>query len=117
MCDCMNDPPVFYEAHTVKGRKTHKCSECLRVIEKGEHHEYVRGLWEGDFDQFRTCSDCLELRHDLKIECFAHGLLMDEFDDHLEMQAVIDFFDRRQENLIRLKRERELAQATATRGE
>lgn len=107
MCDCYLDPPTFYEAHIVKGRKPHKCSECLCVIEKGEHHEYVRGLWEGDFDQFRTCSKCLTLRHEIKIDCFAHSQLMDELDDHLDTPSVIEFFERRQTNWERLKRERE----------
>lgn len=106
MCDCDLYPPTFYEACEVKGRKEHKCSECLRAIAIGERHEYVKGLWEGDFDQFRTCSECVLLRESLKIDCFGHGQLMDELDDHRDTPSVIEFFERRQVNWERLKRER-----------
>lgn len=115
MCDCYWDnPPTFYECRTVKGRKEHKCSECLRVIEKGEHHEYAKGLWDGDFSDFRTCKTCCDMRDEIKLTCYCHGQMMDELDerDCPGVQSVSDFRQRRRDNWERLYgKNRQLANA------
>ena len=49
----------------VRARREHKCCECDRVIERGEEHEHVRGLWEGYWESYRTCLGCMRLRDDL----------------------------------------------------
>lgn len=109
MCDCyFNNPPTFYDSATVKGRKDHKCAECLRVIPKGELHEYAKGLWDGRFDDFRTCETCQELIRECGITCYCHELLMDELDerDYPDSQLVRAFFDRRRANYRRLEEAR-----------
>ena len=115
MCDCYWDnPPTFYDCRTVKGRKEHRCSECLRTIEKGEQHEYVKGLWDGDFGTFRTCGDCMAMTGEIEVTCWCHGQLMDEIDerDYPGVQSVVDFHERRAANWVRLDREkRQLANA------
>lgn len=105
MCDCYWDnPPTIYECREVKGRKEHKCSECLRVIEKGERHEYAKGLWNGDFSDFRTCKTCCDMRDEIKLTCYCHGQMMDELDerDYPGVQSVVDFQQRRRDNWDRL---------------
>lgn len=110
MCDCLFDnPPTFYKVRQVKGRKDYTCAECLRDIPKGEPHEYAKGLWEGSFDSFRTCNLCTGMRDEIELSCYCHGLMMDEIDqrDFPDTQSVSDFFERRDENYWRRKRERE----------
>ena len=50
---------------TRKARKTWKCCECRREIKPGELYEYVKGFWDGSFDQYRTCRECAEIRKSL----------------------------------------------------
>jgi len=108
MCDCDCDPPTFYESKLVKARKAHKCSECLRVIEKGEQHEYAKGLWEGDFSDFRTCSTCLAMIAECRIKCYCHGQLLEELDYRFlpGVKSILDFRQRRIDNYERLRKEK-----------
>lgn len=55
-----NEPKCF-QVITRKARKEHKCCECRKVIEKGEHYEYCSGIWD-DPDSYKTCQSCVELR-------------------------------------------------------
>lgn len=101
MCDCdYSDPPTFYESKMVRGRKTHRCCECLRTIEKGEQHQYTTGLWDGNFEDFRTCDTCLAMIAEVKLECYCHGFVMDELDvrDYEGVACVESFFARRRAN-------------------
>jgi hypothetical protein len=51
------------EDKVVKARKDHRCVECRETIAKGQKHEYIKGLWDGRFDTFRTCLSCVEIRN------------------------------------------------------
>lgn len=45
-------------------RRKHVCCECRRVIDPGEQYEIiVVGKWEGTIAQFKTCSECREIRN------------------------------------------------------
>lgn len=104
MCDCSDYAPTFYARKIVKGRKEHQCDECLRIIESGEQHEYAKGLWEGDFLQFRTCQTCRAMVEEIGLECYCHGSLMDEIVelDYPESESVATFFERRRANYDRI---------------
>ena len=41
-------------------RKPHRCEWCGEVIAVGEKHARYVGKWEGDFQNWRMHSDCLE---------------------------------------------------------
>ena len=72
-CDYDYDPPEFFDRHTVKrARKTFKCDECHGPIKPGESYERKVGKWDGDFDVYRECALCLEMRQWAKISvpCF-----------------------------------------------
>lgn len=104
MCHCDYDPPEFYDRNFVKGSKPHKCIECLRVIEVGESQEVVSGKWEGDFETFRTCMMCVDLRESMQLECFAHGMLVDDVSQADPFtDAMQEFRDRRDENYRRIQ--------------
>lgn len=63
---CDYDPATLYVSRKIKAAKPHKCSECRGVIQKNESHELVKGLWDGRWESFRTCPDCLHLRCSLQ---------------------------------------------------
>src|SRR5258706_5117559 len=46
----------------VTGRKEYACTECRLPIIKGQRHELIKGRWEGEFCQYRTCLLCVEIR-------------------------------------------------------
>lgn len=109
MCDCMDYAPDVYKCREIKGRKQHTCCECLRLIGKGESHEYVKGLWDGEWSVYRTCNTCTAMRDEVGLTCYCFGQMMDCLDerDFPKNSSVAKFHQRRNENYWRRKRERE----------
>lgn len=109
MCSCDHDPPEFYDVNFVKGRKPHRCCECLRQIPVGEQQEVVSGKWESGFSMFRTCMKCVDVRNNLDLECWAHTELEEEVSsgDHDHIEGVKEFRERRRVNFDIWKAERE----------
>lgn len=50
---------------TVRARKQHRCCECHRTIEPGEHYENIRGVCCGEMVIMKTCPFCVRVRDDL----------------------------------------------------
>jgi hypothetical protein len=75
--DCDSSPDFLTCAH-VKARKPHKCFECGRRIAIGDIYEYVTGKWEGEFDTFKTCDLCAEIRAVFFCESWLYGNMWDE---------------------------------------
>lgn len=50
----------FYEAKTVKTRKSHRCDYCHRDFPPGTTMEYESGLDESGFFVGYTCPDCVK---------------------------------------------------------
>ena len=63
MCDCGDGPEAFWERHSV-AKKWHRCNECGGHIQPGERYWAVRGIWEGDAQSFKTCSECEDLQNE-----------------------------------------------------
>ena len=76
----------FCNIKKVKARKTHKCCACHRSIEPGEEYEYVSGIWDGDFDTYKTCIDCLSIRDNF----FCNGYYYEFEEALMEHLNVID---------------------------
>lgn len=67
-CVCVDfdgETAEFFSERMVKARKDHVCTECGDTIKKGDTYEYVVGKWEGDFDYYKTCQTCKNIRNDL----------------------------------------------------
>ena len=111
MCDCSDYPPTLYQCKNVKGRKDYRCDECLQIIEKGEQHEYIKGLWEGNFSSFRTCQTCRDMLRETGIDCYCHGQLMDELHevDFAHLKSVVDFQARRRVNYALIREAKHLS--------
>lgn len=62
-CDWTGDdwPADFWSSRTVKARVAHRCSECDRTIQPGEHYDRWCMKWEGHIDYGATCSDCVRV--------------------------------------------------------
>jgi len=64
-CDCSNegyDHADIYQEEYPVARKPHRCCECGEIIQPGQKHHKVRGLWDGSWDTFRTCMTCYNIR-------------------------------------------------------
>lgn len=62
------EPPDVYDVSTPKAKKQHTCCECRGFIEPGEKYQRVRGLWDHEWLNFKTCLDCVILRDEISGE-------------------------------------------------
>ena len=114
MCHCDHDPPEFFFTSLVRGRRTHRCCECLATISVGQRHEVSRGKWDGRFEVFRTCEDCLQVRAVMKLECWAFGELYEEAVECRGVLPVVrEFLERREANQLLINNLRPAANSPA----
>jgi hypothetical protein len=59
MCDF--DLPSVYHEKMVKARKAHYCYECRKQISKGEVYEYISGVWDSQWSNYKICASCSDL--------------------------------------------------------
>ena len=69
--------PEAYRHIERKARKAHRCCECSGVIQPKETYHYHSGIWEGEPDDFKICSDCQKLKDKMNAELTDHCLLME----------------------------------------
>jgi len=54
--------PSFHDIKTPVARSLHKCGECGRAICPGHRYERAAGVWDGKWEVYKTCADCLSVR-------------------------------------------------------
>lgn len=59
MCDCSCERPEFFDSSRPRARKPQRCCECKRTIRVGETYDRASGKWDGRFDSYATCLDCM----------------------------------------------------------
>lgn len=59
MCDL--ETPEFCEESRPKAAKEHRCCECRGTIYTGEIYHLLKGVWNGEFQTYKTCTDCRDL--------------------------------------------------------
>jgi hypothetical protein len=64
----------------VKARKPHCCCECAVTINVGDLHEYVRGLYDGEWETYRTCARCLNVHADYFAGRRVLGCMVEDFE-------------------------------------
>lgn len=90
-CSCKIDididegSPDFTSQKMVTARKDHKCIECRGVIKKGDLYEKTAGKWDGSFESFKTCSDCLSLRKEFFSGGYYYGHIWEDFEIYVDM--------------------------------
>jgi len=60
------DLPSVFSDTVRKARREHKCCECQGIIKPGEKYHIFKGCWEGKWDEFKTCLDCIEVRDEIR---------------------------------------------------
>ena len=65
--DC--DPWEFFHAEPRKAAKDHRCTECCRVVAKGETYDYAVGKIDSYFCTYRTCEHCAAAAQWLQTAC------------------------------------------------
>jgi hypothetical protein len=118
MCDCGDfDPPSVFDERMVTARKSHRCSECSRTIQKGERYKYIFGVWDGDARSFHTCAECLSawewFNKEYECDCYIFGEMLGEFlnmlpypnaGDNGALQSHIDRFAARRKEARELRK-------------
>jgi hypothetical protein len=69
MADLMDDDYELLDQSIRVAVKAHKCSECGRIIERGESYENSRGLMDGRWYEHHTCAHCQAARGWLSDVC------------------------------------------------
>jgi len=88
-CSCIyvgneDDIADFHSKKIQTARKPHSCSECKRVIEPGESYEYVAGSWDGFFQTYKTCEDCLSIRNQFFCDGWFYGEIHSLLFEHIQ---------------------------------
>jgi len=53
-CISIDNGPEVMTEEIRKARKAHRCCECGGKIAPSDTYEYVKGLWDGDWSEFKT---------------------------------------------------------------
>lgn len=87
-CVCDYDRPDVYRRETRIARVPHKCYECCNTIQKGERYEYNTSLYDGDWNESKTCCRCLTVREYVESHapcfCWLHGSMLDDAKNVIE---------------------------------
>ena len=89
-CDCscsMDERPSVYWDKWRTARKQHICCECGSDIDPGEQYYQVKGVWDGEFQTFKTCLLCQGIRNEAFTageECICFGDLWEAVGNEFE---------------------------------
>lgn len=68
---------------TVRARKPHECGECGRPIAPGEQYERSKMLFDGKFDVYRTCVDCVSIRTHCFCDSWMYTSILEDLREHI----------------------------------
>lgn len=97
----MSENPSAYKQSTPKAIKVHRCCECRGEIQPGEVYHLLTGVWDGRGMSFKTCSDCEQLRKQLKEDSDLHW---DEMPALGQLGSEVEYWHADQFDRIRIKR-------------
>lgn len=89
--DCINhvqmgdegSGPSCYQVSRPIARKAHTCCECRTIILPGKQYTVESGLWDGDFQTFKTCPDCMSVRNSFFNAGFQYESLWEDLEEHI----------------------------------
>lgn len=94
-CACIDsdygdgEPAEYFNDVEIKSRKQHKCCECDETIETGTIYERATGKWNGSWDTYKTCADCLSIRKAFFCS-YIYGCLWTDLKEYLEPGECLD---------------------------
>ena len=71
-----------------RARKSWVCDECRETIQPGDLYEHFKGLFEGIWDEYRTCARCCNVRRD-----FFRGHMFTGMVEDFEVAHGFDYRD------------------------
>jgi hypothetical protein len=74
---------TLYRKATRTARKDHECEECPETILAGERYEWATGCYDGEFQVFKTCSVCVEIRTAFTCGSWVHGNLWESIQEEM----------------------------------
>ncbi|MFT7880946.1 MAG: hypothetical protein ABXS91_11200 [Sulfurimonas sp.] len=60
-----------------------RCGECGETIDPGEQYEHVAGVWDGRWDTYVTCMDCLSVREQFFTD-YRYGQIWEDLENTFE---------------------------------
>lgn len=85
--DCVDQSELLTDC-IFKAKKEHVCHECERTIKKGEQYKKETYKFEGQFECYKTCVDCLSLRDNFFCS-FYYGRIWDDIEQELHQSGGI----------------------------
>ena len=79
--DSYDDGPEFSTQQLQRARKPHQCCECHKTILAGSLYERVSGVWDGQFQTYKTCARCANIRNDYFPYGWYYTRLVEDFRD------------------------------------
>lgn len=78
------EPWDFFITSTPRAAKIHRCTECAREIKIKEQHYLCKGLADGSWQVYRTCSHCMAAGEWMQEVCngWLFGDLHEEMVEH-----------------------------------
>lgn len=102
-CPSDVDPPAVCRVERRRARRDYRCCECRRTIARGQRHEYVWGVWDGEPDSYRTCLGCAAARdHIADADGYIYGQLRESIGEWLRDRGWRPAWARRREGLGRV---------------
>lgn len=64
MCLCDFEEPTVYWESEPTAKKRHVCCECRSSIPIGDKYHLFKGVWEGEFQSYKTCTVCQAVKEE-----------------------------------------------------
>ena len=89
--DC-DEQYTVYRQQVLKAKKQHKCTECKRVIERGETYRRTAGLYDGEWTIGKVCAHCKTATDWLKANCggYLDHSVLEDMEQHFEEYSRMD---------------------------
>lgn len=86
MVELADETVTILSEHHPVARKEHRCSECGRVIKRGEKYLVEGYLFDGEKKTHKTCAHCEVVRSWLIHECngFIYGGIAEDIHEHAQ---------------------------------
>lgn len=84
MIDYSDADTEFSQSYERRARKTHRCAECGRIIQRGEIYKYASGKSYGEMWDARQCAHCRVAADWLSLNCrgFLYEEVIEDFAEH-----------------------------------
>lgn len=84
MIDYADGCVEMLDERTRTAKKSHRCSECGRVIQPGESYRLEKYVWEAQLTNHKTCRHCWSARGWLSEQCngFCFGQVAEDIHEH-----------------------------------